>query len=180
MSMSSSDPEADGDKDGWDAVARDLLSSSQEDSDEAAKCQACRSESASVSDEVCSVFAGHAESPQPARSWWAELIRIHAATCIPSTMTLPDRAITLVSACSGICAEGEALKARGLGSFLTVYPQQPRHFWMAFFWRLGQVTKILILVDSGFLKYENQIIMLDTLPLHRCCCYTASCYNPCC
>ena len=120
MSSSGSGSDAENDQDGWDAVARDLLSSSQEDSDQAAKCEACRSESASATNEDCSAFAGHAESPQSAKSWWAELIRIHASTCVPTPMTLPDRAITVVSACSGIFAEGEALKA-GWDCFLWAF-----------------------------------------------------------
>lgn len=93
----------------WSQLAHDLLRSSQEDSDETLACEACRTESSvdgSSNGNVDGMSQDHV--PQTPKSWWAELIKIHSSEfgCIES---LPK--ITVVSACAGIFAEGETLKA---------------------------------------------------------------------
>ncbi len=104
--------------DGWGEVARDFLRASQEESDEALKCEACRSESKSsvqTTSDTDDSGPGDFEYQrvQQPRSWWAEFIKIHSHGC--GSMKLPKRKISVASACAGIFAEGEALKAAQCG-----------------------------------------------------------------
>ncbi len=126
MAASSQDFSSSESNGGWSKVAKDLLKESQDDSDETAKCDACRSDSnsgcsdGSHSDSepkrhnVYQDCGDDASMPPRTRSWWAELIKCY--TKDEFGMLPPSCNITVVSACSGICAEGEALKA-GQGSF---------------------------------------------------------------
>ncbi len=92
--------------DGWGQVTKEFLRVSQEDSDEALKCEACRSET-SKTDSCTQSDSDHLAVGQP-RSWWAELIRIYTKGF--GSMKLATSKITVVSACAGIFAEGETLK----------------------------------------------------------------------
>lgn len=108
--MSGSDGNSHGS--GWSDVAKSFLRASQDDSDEAAKCEACRSETGSVnsgSDSNENEKDRSGKAFPPTRSWWAEMIRIHTNE-LGNPSKLPEE-VAVMSACSGIFAEGEALKA---------------------------------------------------------------------
>ncbi len=112
--------------DGWGKVVDDFLGASQEDSDNALKADACKSESCSKcsdqdQDSSTSEKKSTDHSPLPL-TWWARLIRIHTGQYqVPNQV----RPLTVVSACAGIFSEGEAFKAgpKSVASiFLMMYP----------------------------------------------------------
>ena len=110
LAMSDATSSSAGSEDAWDQVTKDLLKESQDDSDETAKCTACRSDTEE----------SNPVGPKKSRAWWAELIRTYTKGfgCTPFFQNDPKMKITMVSACAGIFAEGEALKASngfGLG-----------------------------------------------------------------
>ena len=95
-------------QDGWDQVAQDLLKLSQEDSDETAVCDACRSAS------TCSSHDDQPPELGRTRAWWAELIKSHCQDFVhmrTASVLNSLKKVSVISACSGIFAEGEALKA---------------------------------------------------------------------
>jgi hypothetical protein len=94
---------ADSASDGWGEVANELLKASQDDSEETLKCDACRSESTNPE----SIDSASSDAVSRPRSWWGELIKIHTGS---SKIALPAKKLSVVSACAGIFAEGEALK----------------------------------------------------------------------
>ena len=107
--MSSSDGSSH--RSGWSDVAKSFLRASQDDSDEAAKCEACRSETGSFNNDSHTNDKDDRSGKAfpPTRSWWAEMIRIHTKE-LGNPSKLPEE-VAVMSACSGIFAEGEALKA---------------------------------------------------------------------
>ena len=114
-----------GSESGWSEVAKDLLRESQEESEETELCDACKSDTsgvASAEGHGSSVDDNHDQTDDQknshrqlgSRAWWAELIKSHTQEFLTSDVGTPGvpKNVTVASACSGIFAEGEALKAQ--------------------------------------------------------------------